>query len=93
MLCNVMYLGGIHRQCRGVCRAGEGSGVPLKTGWGRTEWRMRLPPSVTNAMTHPPFPSANLLQRDPLVEYKLEGYNLFLEMMAQVGAPVWLAAE
>ncbi len=23
-------------------------------------------------------------QRDPLVEYKLEGYNLFLEMMAQV---------
>lgn len=25
-------------------------------------------------------------QRDPLVEYKLEGYTLFLEMMAQVGA-------
>ncbi len=23
-------------------------------------------------------------QRDPLVEYKLEGYNLFLEMMAQI---------
>jgi preprotein translocase subunit SecA len=23
-------------------------------------------------------------QRDPLVEYKLEGYNLFVEMMAQV---------
>ncbi|KAH9313112.1 hypothetical protein KI387_028147, partial [Taxus chinensis] len=23
-------------------------------------------------------------QRDPLIEYKLEGYNLFLEMMAQV---------
>lgn len=25
-----------------------------------------------------------LLQRDPLVEYKLEGYNLFLEMMANI---------
>lgn len=25
-------------------------------------------------------------QRDPLVEYKLEGYNLFVEMMAQVRA-------
>jgi preprotein translocase subunit SecA len=24
------------------------------------------------------------LQRDPLVEYKLEGYNLFLEMMANI---------
>lgn len=24
-------------------------------------------------------------QRDPLVEYKLEGYDLFLGMMAQVG--------
>ena len=23
-------------------------------------------------------------QRDPLVEYKLEGYNLFLEMMANI---------
>lgn len=23
-------------------------------------------------------------QRDPLIEYKLEGYNLFLEMMAQI---------
>jgi hypothetical protein len=23
-------------------------------------------------------------QRDPLVEYKLEGYNLFVEMMAQI---------
>lgn len=23
-------------------------------------------------------------QRDPLVEYKLEGYNLFLEMMASI---------
>jgi hypothetical protein len=23
-------------------------------------------------------------QRDPLVEYKLEGYNLFLELMAQI---------
>ena len=23
-------------------------------------------------------------QRDPLVEYKLEGYNLFLDMMAQI---------
>ena len=23
-------------------------------------------------------------QRDPLTEYKLEGYNLFLEMMAQI---------
>ena len=25
-------------------------------------------------------------QRDPLVEYKLEGYDLFLGMMAQVGS-------
>jgi preprotein translocase subunit SecA len=25
-----------------------------------------------------------MLQRDPLVEYKLEGYNLFLEMMANI---------
>lgn len=23
-------------------------------------------------------------QRDPLIEYKLEGYNLFIEMMAQI---------
>lgn len=23
-------------------------------------------------------------QRDPLIEYKLEGYNLFLDMMAQI---------
>ena len=23
-------------------------------------------------------------QRDPLVEYKLEGYNLFLDMMANI---------
>jgi preprotein translocase subunit SecA len=23
-------------------------------------------------------------QKDPLIEYKLEGYNLFLEMMAQI---------
>jgi preprotein translocase subunit SecA len=23
-------------------------------------------------------------QRDPLIEYKLEGYNLFVEMMAQI---------
>ena len=23
-------------------------------------------------------------QRDPLIEYKLEGYNLFLEMMGQI---------
>lgn len=29
-----------------------------------------------------------MLQRDPLVEYKLEGYNLFLEMMAQVGGRI-----
>ena len=24
------------------------------------------------------------MQRDPLVEYKIEGYNLFLEMSAQI---------
>ena len=30
-------------------------------------------------------------QRDPLVEYKLEGYNLFLEMMAQVRTPKYRA--
>ncbi|KAK1378633.1 hypothetical protein POM88_025377 [Heracleum sosnowskyi] len=27
-------------------------------------------------------------QRDPLIEYKLEGYNLFIEMMAQIGRNV-----
>ncbi len=25
-----------------------------------------------------------VMQRDPLVEYKIEGYNLFLEMSAQI---------
>ena len=35
----------------------------------------------------PALPACSLrgyAQRDPLVEYKLEGYNLFVEMMAQV---------
>ncbi len=54
--------------------------------------RAARPPASLRAPAHPKlscslfFPCSlrGYAQRDPLVEYKLEGYNLFVEMMAQV---------
>lgn len=43
------------------------------------------PPSHCHSPLHGPRCSLRgYAQRDPLVEYKLEGYNLFVEMMAQI---------
>lgn len=40
--------------------------------------------ALTSDVASPACSLRGYAQRDPLVEYKLEGYNLFVEMMAQV---------